>query len=225
LLNGVFWRALQIYAYYLIVSLTTILLITVSRDIIAIPDNHQDYIALTEDPLAAIQSAFFLVSPPDLPGVLVLYLELTLFFIPMFILIAAWNSAVALFVSGSLWLLAQIYPDLLAGLPIHSFVNPMAWQFIFCIGMYVGTWYNSDEISLETFHKRPWVLLACAVVGIGLLYKLARLFANNQLLDLGTLTMSDTALAQMKAKLSAIRRTFSASPSSWPFASNQAPQS
>jgi len=130
LLNGVFWRALQIYAYYLIVSLTTILLITVSRDIIAIPDNHQDYIALTEDPLAAIQSAFFLVSPPDLPGVLVLYLELTLFFIPMFILIAAWNSAVALFVSGSLWLLAQIYPDLLAGLPIHSFFNPMAWQFI-----------------------------------------------------------------------------------------------
>ena len=113
LLRGVSWRALQIYTYYLIASLVTILLIAVSRDVIAIPDNHQAFIALREDPLAAIQSAIFLVSPPDLPGILVLYLELTLFFIPMFILIAAWSSAAALLVSGSLWLLAQIYPDLL----------------------------------------------------------------------------------------------------------------
>ena len=104
---------LQIYTYYLIASLITILLIAVSRDFIAIPDNHQAFIALREDPLAAIQSAIFLVSPPDLPGILVLYLELTLFSIPMFLLIAARSSAAALSVSGGLWLLAQIYPDLL----------------------------------------------------------------------------------------------------------------
>ena len=93
LLRGVSWRALQIYTYYLIASLVTILLIVLSRDVIAIPDNHQAFIALREDPLAAIRSAIFLVSPPDLPGILVLYLELTLFSIPMFILIAAWSSA------------------------------------------------------------------------------------------------------------------------------------
>ena len=83
LLRGVSWRALQIYIYYLIASLVTILVIAVSRDIIAIPDNDQAFIALREDPLAAIKSAIFLVSPPELPGILVIYL-VTLFATPMF---------------------------------------------------------------------------------------------------------------------------------------------
>src|SRR6185312_14106839 len=63
LLRGVSWRALQIYTYYLIASLATILLIVLSRDVIAIPDNHQSFIVLREDPLGAIRSALFLVSP------------------------------------------------------------------------------------------------------------------------------------------------------------------
>ena len=205
LLRGVSWRALQIYAYYLIASLATILLIVVSRDVIAIPANHQAFIALRQDPLAAIQSAFFLISPPDLPGILVLYLELTLFSIPMFLLIAARSSAAALLVSGGLWLLAQIHPDLLPRLADHSYFNPIAWQFIFCIGMFVGTWYNSDEMSLEIFRKRPWVLLACTIVGIGLLYQLARTLGHYQLLNLGTLAVSDATLFLMKENLSAIR--------------------
>ena len=205
LLRGVSWRALQIYTYYLIASVATILLIVVSRDVVAIPANHQAFIVLRQDPLAAIQSAFFLVSPPDLPGILVLYLELTLFSIPMFLLIAARSSAAALLVSGGLWLLAQIYPDLLPRLADHSYFNPIAWQFIFCIGMFVGTWYNSDEMSLEIFRKRPWVLLACTIVGLGLLYQLARTLGHHQLLNLGTLAVSDATLSQMKENLSAIR--------------------
>ena len=56
LLRRVSRRALQIYTYYLITSP----LIAVSRDVIAIPDNHQAFIELREDPLAAIQSAIFL---------------------------------------------------------------------------------------------------------------------------------------------------------------------
>jgi hypothetical protein len=43
----------------LIASLVTTLLIVLSRDVIAIPDNHQAFIALREDPLAAIQSVIF----------------------------------------------------------------------------------------------------------------------------------------------------------------------
>src|SRR5262245_25736093 len=41
LLRSISWRALQIYTYYLIASFVTILVIAVSRDIIAIPENHQ----------------------------------------------------------------------------------------------------------------------------------------------------------------------------------------
>ena len=206
LLRGVSWRALQIYTYYLIASLVTILLIVVSRDVIAIPDNHQAFIALREDPLAAIQSAIFLVSPPDLPGILVLYLELTLFSIPMFHPHRRMEQRGGVSrLSGGLWLLAQIHPDLLPRLADHSYFNPIAWQFIFCIGMFVGTWYNSDEMSLEIFRKRPWVLLACTIVGVGLLYQLARTLAHHQLLNLGTLAVSDATLSQMKENLSAIR--------------------
>ena len=199
LLRGLSWRALQIYIYYLIASLVTILVIVVSRDI-AIPPNHQAFIVLREDPLAAIKSAILLISPPELPGILVLYLELTLFSIPMFILIAARSRAAALLTSGGLWLLAQLHPDLLPRLADYSYFNPIAWQFIFCIGMFVGTWYDSD-ISLEPFRTRPWVLLACTVVGVGLLYRIA----SRQHLDLGMLAWSSETLSQMKENLSAIR--------------------
>jgi hypothetical protein len=191
LLRNVSWRALQIYIYYLIASLVTILVIVVSRDIIAIPENHQALIGLREDPLAAIKSAILLISPPDLPGILVLYLELTLFAIPMFLLIAARSSAAALLTSGGLWLLAQFHPDLFPRLADNSFFNPIAWQLIFCIGMFVGTWYHSDT-SLEPFRRPPWVLLACTVVGVALLYRIAS---------------KDEAgsIFQMKENLSAIR--------------------
>ena len=146
-----------------------------------------------------------MVSPPDLPGILVLYLEPTLFSIPLFILIAALSRTAALVLSGSLWLLAQIHPDLLPRLADHSYFNPIAWQFIFCIGMFVGTWYNSNDMSVEMLRKRCWVVLACAIVGAGLLYHLAQDLAHRQLLNLGTLALSDATLSHMKENLSAIR--------------------
>ena len=204
LLRSVSWRALHIYTYYLIASLVTILAIAASRDIIAIPDNHQSFIALRENPLAAIKSAIFLVSPPKLPGTLVIYLELTLFVIPVFLLIAMRSSAAALMASAGLWLLAQLHPDLLPRLADPSYFNPYAWQFIFCIGMFVGTWYNSG-FSLAPFRKPPWVLLACAVVASGLLYRIARVYASRHHLDLGMFAWPDATLDQMKQNLSAIR--------------------
>ena len=101
--------------------------------------------------------------------------------------------------SGGLWLLAQLHPA------NHSYFNPLAWQFIFCIAMFVGAQYNSDKIPLEIFRKRPWVLLACSVVGVGLLYHLARTLTHHQLLNLGAFALSDATLSQMKENLSAIR--------------------
>ena len=205
LLRAVSWRALQIYAYYLLASLLTILLIVVTRDVIAIPDNHQAFIAPRQNPLAAIESAIFLISPPALPGILVLYLELAIFFIPAFILIAVRSSVAALSLSASLWLLAQFYPHLLPRLADHSYFNPMAWQFIFCIGIFIGTWYNSEGMSLELFRKPGWVLLASIIVGVGVLYHVAHILAEHGLVNLGALAMSDEVQLEMKENLSAIR--------------------
>jgi hypothetical protein len=109
-----------------------------------------------------------------------------------------------LLASSGLWLLAQLHPDLIPRLADHSYFNPFAWQLIFCMGMFVGTWYNSD-ISLEPFRRSPCVLLACAVVASGLFYRIARVYASRHHLDLGMLAWSDATLVQMKENLSAIR--------------------
>ena len=88
--------------------------------------------------------------------------------------------------SGSLWLLAQIYPDLLPRLADHSYFNPIAWQFIFCIVMFVGTWYNSRQNLTGNFPQTRLGAIGLPVVGAGLLYKLSRALAQNHLLNLGT---------------------------------------
>src|SRR5262249_6149194 len=106
------------------------------------------------------------------------------------------SSAAALLTSGVLWLLVQFYPDLLARYCHVFWFNPLAWQFIFCIGMFVGTWYNSD-ISLEPFRTRLWVSLASTVVGVGLLYRIGH--------HLNLVPRSDETLWQMKENLSVIR--------------------
>ena len=149
--------------------------------------------------LAAMKSAILLISPPDLPGILVLYLELTLFAVPVFLLIITRSKAAALLISGGLWMLAQFHPDLLPRLADHSYFNPLAWQFIFCIGMFVGTWYQSD-ISLTPLRTWPWVLMACTVVGTVLLYRIA-----SKHLGLSVLVLPDATLVQMKENLSALR--------------------
>jgi hypothetical protein len=205
LLRATFRRALQIYIYYLVASITTILLITLSRDIVAIPSNHQAFITLREDPLAAIRSAIFLISPPALPGILVLYLELTLVAIPLFLLMAAVSKELALLASGIIYGLSQAYPDFLRHLADHSYFNPLAWQFLFCIGMFVGTLYNTADAQLETFRTRRWLLAAWMVVGSGLIYKLARLLLPELNLNLGMLALSDATLLHMKENLAAIR--------------------
>jgi hypothetical protein len=175
LIKAVSRRSLQIYAYYLIASLITIFLIVCSRDVVSIPPNHQAFISLREVPLGAIWSAIFLVSPPELPGILVIYLELTFFVIPTFLLIAARNRVLALILSALIWCLSQIYPDLLPRLADHSYFNPMAWQFLFCIGMFLGISYQDQEPLLDGLRTRSWILLAWSVVGIGLAYKLAEI--------------------------------------------------
>jgi OpgC protein len=67
LLIGVSWRALQIYTYYLIASIVTILLIFVSRDVVAIPDNHQASSRCAKIRWLQFSRTIFLISPPDLP--------------------------------------------------------------------------------------------------------------------------------------------------------------
>jgi hypothetical protein len=198
-------RAFQIYAYYLLASIVTIAIIAASRDIWTIPINQQAFIDLRQDPVSAILSAIRLTSPPDLTGILVLYLELTVVAIPAFLLYSANGYRNALIASGLIWALSQSYPNVLPHLADHSYFNPLAWQFIFCIGMFVGTSYTTGSNPLERLQSRKWIIVAWSIVLIELGYRLALAVFAKLHVDVDWLTLSDPTLHHMKENLSALR--------------------
>ena len=205
LIKAITKRAFQIYVYYLVASVATIAIIAVSRDILTIPANQQAFIALHEDPFSAILSAVRLTSPPELPGILVLYLELTLVAIPAFLLFPANGYQTALVGSGIIWAFSQSYPNVLPHLADHSYFNPLAWQFLFCIGMFIGTTYTENRKPLEGMQTKSWVLIAWSIVLIELGYRLALAVFAKLHVDVDWLTLSDPTLRHMKENLSALR--------------------
>jgi hypothetical protein len=162
-------RAAQIYAYYVLSSIAVILILNSIKNTIV--SNHP-FIVLREEPISAILSTIFLTSPPDLPGILVIYLELTVVAIPLFLLGAEASAGLILTASGLVWVMSQVYPNLLPQLADHSYFNPLAWQFLFLIGMFVGRRYNSTSKGRGTMEPSRWLLtVAWAVAIFGLLYR------------------------------------------------------
>jgi hypothetical protein len=166
-------RATQIYAYYVLSSLAVILLLKAAESLIknTLVLNHS-FIILREEPVPAILSSLFLASPPDVPGILVIYLVLTVVAMPLFLLGAGASAELTLTASGLVWVMSQFYPNLLPHLADHSYFNPFAWQFLFSIGMFVGFRYNSTSEWQGTTQFSRWLVkVAWAVVIFGLLYR------------------------------------------------------
>ena len=181
-------RAMQLYVYYLCTSIVTILLIKSA--------GQQPFIG--ENPTSAILSTIFLISPPDLPRILKLYIELTIGVIPLFLISAQRSSpTLALVGSGLIWAITQLYPSLF---------NFFSWQFLFCIGMFVGTRYDSQSPGLGSTQARSWFLLAAwSIVIVSFAYRLLLFFSENLQLDLDWLRLSAMTLGNMRENLSAIR--------------------
>src|SRR5215475_368870 len=90
-------RTALIYVYYILSSIVVILLMTAAaRAIKNAGVIDQSFIVLRETPISTIWSTIFLISPPDLPGILVLYLELTLIVTPLFLIAAARSPTLTL---------------------------------------------------------------------------------------------------------------------------------
>ena len=165
-------RATQIYAYYVLSSIAVILLLKAAEGLIKNTlEKNSSFIILREEPVPAILSTLFLTSPPDLPGILVIYLVLTVVAIPLFLLGAGASAELTLTASGLVWVMSQFYPNLLPHLADHSYFNPLAWQFLFSIGMFVGFRYTKSEGQGTTQFSRWLVKIAWAVVIFGLLFR------------------------------------------------------
>jgi hypothetical protein len=77
-------RASQIYVYYVLASIAVILILKIAEGAIKNADVSHSFLVLRETPISAIWSTVLLTSPPDLPGILVIYLVLTAVVLPLF---------------------------------------------------------------------------------------------------------------------------------------------
>ena len=200
-------RSLLIYSYYLLSSITIILLLQAAspsiKDVAAV---DHSFILLRENPFSAIWSTILLTSPPDLPGILVLYLVLTPIVIPLFLMGAARNAALTLAASGLIWAISQVYSDLAPHLADHSYFNPFAWQFLFSIGMFIGINYELDWSGLRSTPIFKWSLVAAWAIVIGsLLYRVSLFLSSGLQFNLDWLRISVATRDHMKENLSVVR--------------------
>jgi hypothetical protein len=200
-------RTMLIYGYYVLSSIVIILLLQAASPLIKNAGVFaQSFILLRQDPIAAIWSTIFLISPPDLPGILVLYIMLTSIVIPLFLMGAAHNAALPLAVSGFFWTISQFHSDLAPHLADHSYFNPLAWQFLFSIGMFIGIRHDFDWSGPRSSQMFKWLLVAAwAIVAGSFLYRFSFFLSSRFQFDLDWFRMSGTTYIHMKENLSALR--------------------
>jgi hypothetical protein len=103
---------------------------------------------------------------------LVIYLVLTAVVLPLFLWGAGASAVLTLTASGFVWAISQIYLNLLPHLTDHSYFNPLAWQFLFSIGIFVGLQFNSASPRRRTTQISKWLVTAAwAYVIFALLYR------------------------------------------------------
>ena len=204
LLTAVSKRTAKIYAFYLLTSAIIILLISAADSHTSANFAHQAFIAPAADPVSALWSAVRLTSPPALPGILVLYLMLTLVVIPLFLFVAQRNVVLALAASGVVWILSQFDPDLAPRFAEQSYFDWLAWQFLFSIGLFVGLRLDLGSPVPPSVH--PWLVrLAWMVVIASLGYRLALIASQTWDVHAEWLRLSEATFAHMKENLSALR--------------------
>jgi len=204
LLRAIAKRTAKIYAFYLVTSAIVIASISTAATVAHADFTYQPFVALTAGPLSSLWSAAFLTSPPALPGILVLYLMLTAIAIPSFLWLAQRDHRIALAVSAAVWVLAQFDPDLAPHFAEQSYFDWLAWQFLFCIGMFVGLRRGLTSPVPPRVHA--WLLrVACGIVIASLAYRLALLASQHLHLNLEWLRLSEATVLHMKENLSPLR--------------------
>ena len=200
-------RAALIYAFYALSSIATILF--VSANATAVQQSHMldtSLVAFARNPFTEAWSAILLIKQPDFPSILVLYVALTLFVIPAVLLGARRNLALTIVASGCVWLVQQFYNLGSVWTNLFPYFNPLAWQFLFSIGMYFGIRYRPGAQKKQWPATAKWLLIgAWAIVTISLLYRFLPFLANKAHLDLGWLLPYNPSDDQHKRNLSVVR--------------------
>ena len=192
-------RAGRIYFYYIFSSAATVLAVA-----IAMKQNSSftKYFGI-EHPLNAMWSALWLISLPPYSEIFVLYIILTLVVVPAFLIAGERYRLLALATSGVIWMGAQIFSGFLAPLTHHLILNPLAWQFLFVIGLFVATKRDFKQPTLLSRSQLHWAVVAASTIVVGVfLYKLLQARSG---FDVAWMRLEPSTLASMKEDLSPIR--------------------
>jgi hypothetical protein len=206
LIAAVVKRTALIYMYYVVASVAIIWVkTTTAGSILRAGTLDEAFVACANNPWSAVWSAILLMEPPSLAGILVLYLALTIFAILVFLVGAERNASITLLVSGLLWLVPQFHQFGSIWKTLFPYFNPLAWQFLFAIGMFLGTRYHSR--SRPPPRRRPrWLLLvAWAIVIVSFAYRLLPFLAKQLDIDLSWAQPYETRNEQFKYDLSGFR--------------------
>lgn len=157
-IRAVFRRAFTLYWVQVLISLLTIgIFITAALwwgddDLI----EDEDTEVVVSSPLRGISAILALAHQPDNANILPLYIVLLLI-TPVFLLMARRNDWLMLFVSAVIYLAARVFELNIPSWPLDDgwFFNPLAWQFIFAIGLFVGRRLPSGGIPYD---RRLFVL-------------------------------------------------------------------
>ena len=140
-IRAVFRRAFTLYWVQVFISLLTLGIFIAAAmwwgDDELIED--EDTEVVVSSPLVGISAMLALAHQLYNANILPLYIVLLLI-TPVFLLIARRNDWLMLFVSALIYLAARVFELNLPSWPLDDgwFFNPLAWQLIFAIGLFVG---------------------------------------------------------------------------------------
>jgi len=144
-----------------------------------------------------------MVWKPPFSSVLLLYFPLALIVLPLFFWGTTYNVTVTLCVSGLLWLIVQLFPQLGTVATGFTWLNPLAWQLLFMIGLSVGV-QNCALREQPWFKCNQWlVTVAWIVVVLNLVCRFSVFVLTHISSDFGWLLISDDF--HLKQTLSPIR--------------------
>jgi hypothetical protein len=200
-------RAARIYVYYALSSVAIILLVTAAGVFWKIDDEvfQQLYGSAVQHPFNAMWSALLLISPTPLSSILILYIMLTLFIVPAFLIAGERYCLLAIATSGLIWAASQFISDFAAPTTHWLWSNPFAWQFLFSIGIFVGMKWDCKQPILPALPQLiiRWVVVAAWTIVISAF--LYRFVTSRFGFHVTWLRIESSDWSNMKANLSTIR--------------------
>jgi hypothetical protein len=189
LMTAITKRTVRIYFCYLLCSVVIVLLSIAAADRITnLLGFWPSLLSMSKDPVHALRTTIALATPAPNFFILAMYILLTLVVIPLFLVGAKYSASLTLGLSGVIWIVCQFYPNFLFDYFNPTFTaywmrwfNPIAWQFLFSIGMFIGIKYETPPQLLLTIHRSRWMLMAAWAIVIASFLCQYRSFSSSHL--------------------------------------------